>query len=289
MFTTSLKTSREVYVFPPTLWPRYPTFLAYKLIWEVGPLFYTYPVYIYVKNSFIITVVTMIIGIPMIALASYGVSKLIHPRWSRFLFLIFIGTMMVGGQVALIPNCLMMKHFPFPFSVPHIPFTNTRFPTHNFLDTYWAVILPGLYSAFSFLLFKGFFDTIPDELINAARLDGASEIGIFRRIVLPLSKPIFAVVSYFTFSGIWNSFLWPMLMLRKEKMWPLSVLLYNFQYYIFEAPPTARSAEADEAIRAGISFSGLMAVSIIQSVPVFIMFLIFREYLMTGIKIRGFK
>jgi len=80
-----------------------------------------------------------------------------------------------------------------------------------------------------------------------------------------------------------------MLTLRKEKVWPLSVLLYNFQYYIFQSPPTARTPEVDEAIRAGISFSGLMAVSIIQSIPVFIMFIIFREYLMTGIKIRGFK
>ena len=101
-------------------------------------------------------------------------------------------------------------------NIPKIPFTNLRFPSYNFINTYWAVILPAMFSAFNILLFKGFFDGIPNELINAARLDGASELSIFGRIILPLSKPVFAVVSYFTFSGAFNTFMWPLIVLKEK-------------------------------------------------------------------------
>jgi len=196
----------------------------------------------------------------------------------------------LASQVALIPSFLIIRHFPFPFmNIPKIPFTNIHFPTINFLDTYWAVILPGMYSAFNVLLFKGFFDGIPNELINAARLDGASEISIIRRIILPLSKPVFAVVSYFTFSAAWNNFMWPLITIKKNSLQPLSVFIYQFQWYLQNSPPGAQDPATERLIKSGIGYNGLMAVSIIQSIPVFIMFLIFREALMTGIKLRGFK
>jgi len=300
MFTTSLKSTREVFEFPPTLWPRSPSLKAYGLFFSVfasslkgeaaaGKISLVYPVYIYFKNSFIITGVTMLIQIPMVAIAAYSISKLITAKWNRILFLFFIGTMMIPMQISFIPNYLILRHFPFPTKIPRLPISHKPFPTYNFLNSYWAVILPSMYSAFSFILFKGFFDTIPDELINAARLDGASELGILRRIVLPLSKPILAVVAYFTFNSSWNNFIWPLIVLKERKVWPLSLILYHFQQQLFAQPPTEMDPETEKLIRAGISFSGLMAISIIQSIPVFIMFIIFREYLMTGIKLRGFK
>ena len=297
MFTTSIKPYGEVFQFPPSLWPHHPTLVCYRLFFflatgEWGPLLY--PVYVYLKNSCIITGATLAIQIPVTSLLAYAISKLYGPKWNRFLFLYCIGTLMIPASVSLIPSYLIIQHFPFPTRyIPNIPFTTIRFPTFNFFNTYWGVILPASYGAFNFLLFKGFFDGIPDELINAARLDGASELGIFRRIILPLSKPVFAVTAYFTFSTTWNSFLWPLMVLQKEDLYPLSVLIYRFQDAIQSGlgqyGSETISISLKRLLESGMGVNGIMAISVIESIPVFIMFIIFREQLMKGIKLRGFK
>ncbi|MCD6318418.1 carbohydrate ABC transporter permease, partial [Candidatus Aerophobetes bacterium] len=193
-------------------------------------------------------------------------------------------TMLIPYEISLIPTYLLLKHFPFASkSIPNIPFTNIPFPHHNFINTYWAVIFPALFSGFNFLLLKGHFDSIPDSLINAARLDGASEVGIFSRIILPLSKPVFAVVAYFTFSGIWNQFMWPLVVLTKEKSLPFSVYIYRLQMWIINCGGEYREGFPT------LDWNVTMAAAILQSIPVFIAFIIFREQLMKGIKLRGFK
>jgi len=293
MFISSIKSSREVLQFPPTFWPREPSFAPYKLIFSLtsgqwGPVMY--PFYVYLKNSFIITGVTMALQIPLTAFLAYYLSKLCSPKISRFLFLFCIGTMMLPAQIKLVPSYLIIRHFPFPFmNIPKIPLINKPFPTINFVDSYWAVILPAVYSAFNILLFKGFFDGIPDELINAARLDGASELGIFRRIILPVSKPVFAVVSYLTFSSVWNNFMWPLIVIKKNSLQPLSVFIYYVQRELQTHPLEGFDPVSESLRQAGMGYNGLMALSILQSIPVFIMFIVFREQLMTGIRLRGFK
>lgn len=297
MFTTSIKPYTEVYQFPPTLWPRNPTFASYKLIFWLfkggrGRLGFLCPIWVYIKNSFIISGGTVIMQVPITALVAYALSKLTSPRSSRILFLYFIGTMMIPISISLIPNYLIIRHFPFPTNrVPKIPFTSTPFPSINFLDTFWAVIIPSAYSAFSVLLFKGFFDTIPDEIINAARLDGASELTIFRRVVLPLSRPTFAVVIYFAFTGAWNSFLWPITVLRDETKFPINVLMYKVERVVSTLSRETALTDENwrEILQAGFGMNGVMMLAIIESIPVFIMFIILREELMKGIKLRGFK
>lgn len=294
MFATSIKSPTEVYQFPLSLWPRHPTLVAYKLFFYLsadnrwGPLLH--PMYIYLKNSCIISGGTLILGVPLTALVAYSISKLYSPKWSRLFFLYCIGTLMIPSSISLIPTYLIIKHFPFPTRhIPNIPFLGQKFPSVNFFNTYWAVILPTSYSAFNFLLFKGFFDVIPDELINAARLDGASEIGIFRRIVLPLSRPVFAVVAYFTFSGSWNNFLWPLMVLQKNELLPLSVILYRFQDALSRQNIATIDPQLRRIFNSGVGITGLMTLAIVETIPVFIMFIIFREQLMKGVKLRGFK
>jgi len=293
MFVTSIQPSYEVLRFPPALWPAHPTFTCYKLFFYLSSGswgFFQYPVKVYMKNSIIITAGIMLIQIPIISLIAYAFSKLSPPRWSGFLFLYCIGTMIIPMQVSLIPRYLLMRYFPFiTRHIPNIPFTNVPFPHHNFLDSYWAVILPSMYNPFFLLLFKGFFDTIPPELINAARLDGASELSILRRIILPVSKPVFAVVSYFSFSAAWNMFMWPLIVFQRNKLYPLSVMMYKFQNYLQSDAVAVGDPNTRRLFESGMTYNGLMAISIIQSIPVFIIFLIFREQLMTGIKLRGFK
>ena len=298
--TTSFKPMWEIYAFPPSLLPKEPTLIAWKVLGGglsditgtgIRPLTVLagQSIWLYIKNSFIITGGIVIFQVAVASLVGYSLSKLCSPKWSRVMFIFFIGTMLAPSGVSLIPKYLLLRFFPFAARyAPYIPFTTTRFPSINLTGTYWGVILPFVYSGFSVLLFKGFFDGIPDELINAARLDGSSEIGIFRRIILPLSRPVFAVVAYFTFSAAWNEFLWPLIILRgSNKLKPLSLALYEFQQTILSITPENPGQEA--ILRAGLGMNAMMAFAIVQSIPVFIMFIIFREQLMKGIKLRGFK
>lgn len=300
MFTTSIKTPEEIFTLPPTLWPKKIDFFAYRLIFQgigfgMGGL--KYPIWVYVKNSFIITGGYIFLHVPVTALAAYANSKLQRPKIARMLFLFFIGTLMVPGELTIISRYLLLYNFPFALkkSLP-IPFTNLSLPSLNMVNTYYALIVPGMFGAFHFLLFKGFFDTIPDSIIHAARVDGASELSIFRRIILPMSTPIFAVVGYFAFTAIWNNFMGPLILLKSERLYPLSLALYRFQQSIegqggMGGVPTAEIVELGVPIELAraLSWNGLMVISFIESLPVFIMFIIFREYIMKGIRLRGLK
>jgi len=218
MISTSLKPATEAMAMPPTLWPTNPTFAAWGLVLQISDIAKSVlpqPLSKYFLNSMIMTVGTMLLSIPITSLAAYAISKLIKGRASSNLFIFFIGTLLLPGIVSLIPSFLLTRNFPFPLPVaPNIPGTDTAFPTLRIWNTYWALILPAGFSAGNFLLFKGYFDSIPDSIINAARVDGGSEFNIFRRIILPMSIPVYAVVSYFTFQrhlgqftyGRWWSF-----------------------------------------------------------------------------------
>jgi len=306
-FITSLKEPWETYCFPPTWWPQKVNFLSYKVLFLVGTggmklnpfLGIHYSLWVYLKNTFIIVAGTMAVQIPVCVMVAYALSKLHSPLWNRLLFLYIIGPMLVPMVANLIPSFLLIAHFPFATkNIPNIPFTDIKFPYISLRNTYWAIILPAGYSAFNTLLLKGFFDAIPDEMINAGRLDGASELGIIRRIILPLSRPVLAVISYFTFSAAYASFLWPFIVLREGK-WPLSVYMYHLQLELSTAfLPSGTTKEetvwrvgggAQNYAAQGFGPNTIMALSIIQSIPVFIMFIIFREQLMKGIKLRGFR
>jgi len=200
---------------------------------------------------------------------------------------------MIPGKIAIVPRFLLLSHFPWPTrDVPDVPFTDLQFPAFSFVGTYWGVILPAAFSAFNFLLFKGFFDTLPTDLIEAARIDGAGELMTLRKIMLPLARPVLAVTGYFAFTGAWNDFLGPWIMLMSEQgKWPLSVALYKLQYFLMNWQPSTGSMDpaAQRLLTSGIGFNALMAIAVIESIPMFIAFLIFREQLMKGIQISGLK
>lgn len=296
MIITSLKPYHELLKLPPTWFVQKPTLYVWKLIFSpfhIADLSTGNWILVPLKNSFILAGGIIAIQVPVTAFVAYALSKLETPKWSHIMFLYFIATMLLPFEIALIPRYLLVQFFPFATRYPPlIPFTQTRFPTLNLLNTYWSVILTSAYSAFSVLLFKGHFDSVPDELINAARLDGASEFGIFSRIILPISRPVIAVVSYFCFVGAWNQFMWPLIVFKDPNMYPLTITLYKIQSrYIHE--PTSAIAEQMGKTLSGVGepmgWNLIMVASIIQAIPVFIMFLIFREELMKGIKLRGFK
>ncbi|MCB9452808.1 MAG: carbohydrate ABC transporter permease [Anaerolineaceae bacterium] len=299
MISTSFKPATEAMAMPPTLLPKEPTLAGWNLVLNMAAeakTLISQPLGVYFLNSVIMTVGTLLISIPITSMSAYATSKLLKGRSARFMFIFFIGTLMLPGIVTLIPSYLLTRNFPFPLPVaPVIPGTDTAFPTIRIWNTFLAIIIPGGFSAGNFLLFKGFFDGIPDSIINAARVDGGSEFNIFRRIILPMSIPVFAVTIYFQFSGTWDSYLWPLVVIQDSKIAPLTLairrLVDAFTYAGTTNAQTAlgQSANVSNLVDQGLSWNGLMVLGLLQAIPVFIFFIIVREYLMKGVRIQGLK
>jgi multiple sugar transport system permease protein len=300
MIVTSFKSGTEVLRTPPTWWPQESTTAAWQLVVKLlsGKLskIMGEPFGVYFLNSLFMTGMVLLIGLPVTSFAAYATSKLVRGRGSRYLFLFFIGTLMVPFAVTLIPSFLLTRNFPFALPVaPTNPLTGEPFPVLRIWNTPWAVIVPALFDAFSFLLFKGFFDTIPDSVIQAARVDGGSEFNIFRRIVLPMSIPVYAVAAWGMFNGVWDNFLWPALVLADEHKYPTSVAIYNIMNRLTASGATdagralGRAQAMKELLASGLSWNGLMVLGLLQTIPMFGMFLVCREYLLKGIRVRGLK
>lgn len=298
MLVTSLKSAPEIMRLPPTLFPQEPTLKAWELVFQITAQndLLKQPLSQYFLNSCLMAFGTLALSLPVTAFAAYANSKLQKGRGARYSFLFFIGTLMVPAAVTLIPSFLLVRNFPFPLpQVPNIPGTETPFPVLRTWNTAWAVIIPGVFNAFNFLLFKGFFDTIPNSIIQAARVDGGSEFNIFRRIVFPMSIPVFAVAAYMQFSGVWDSFMWPLLVIQDPARAPMSVAIYNLVNAFSSSGTTSSGGAfaASERIRqlqeAGLSWNGLVVLGILQTIPIFIMFMVSRNYLLKGVKIRGLK
>lgn len=305
MLVLSITPARETISPTPVLWPQEPTLAAWRLVLDVATRtsmdtevrdLMRHPFHVYFGNSLFMTLTTLAISLPVTSLAAYANSKLQRGPIARWSFLFFIGTLMVPGVVTLIPAFLMTRNFPFPLPTPPlIPGTTTPFPTIRIWDTPWAVIIPGVFSAFNFLLFKGFFDTIPDSIIQAARVDGGSEFNIFRRIVFPMSIPVYAVAAWLQFGGVWDSYLWPLVVFQSPEKIPTSVAISNLMTRFIQSGSTspeqvmAQTESMREILEAGLSWNGLMVLGLLQTIPIFIMFIICREYLMRGIRIRGLK
>lgn len=305
MMALSVTPAEETLSPTPVLIPEEPTLTAWKLVYQTttdkqrGKLetsFLRRPFAVYFRNSLFMTLMTMGLSLPITAMAAYANSKLMRGRIKRFSFFFFIGTLMIPGVVTIIPSFLLARHFPFPTTeVPTMPGSDQEFPHVVLWNTPWAVIIPGVFNAFNFLLFKGFFDTIPNSIIQAARVDGGSEFNIFRRIILPMSVPVFAVTAWIQFGAVWEQYLWPLVVIQDGNKQPVTVAVAELVEKFTQSDVTsAEQAIADDPVvremrEAGLSWNGLMVLGILQAFPVFLMFIICREYLMKGIRVRGFK
>ncbi len=249
MFSNAFKPTAEIYRFPPSLLPRSWDPANFRLIWQVFP----FPKYF--KNTLIIALGTLLLQISVSSMAGYALSKL-RPAFGRVVLLAFLSTLMVPSVAYLIPQFLNIRSLP----ILHI----------SLFNSYWAIWLPAAASAFNIFLFKGFFDDIPDELVEAARVDGASALQIFLRIVLPLSRPVLAVVAIFTFTGSWNDFLWPLLVIQDPNKQPISVALYYLN-------------------TSNVQWNAMMAGLLITALPPIMAALIFQRQLVRGIAFTGLK
>lgn len=202
--STSLKLEQFVFASPPQWWPTPFTLSHYYNVLTRIP----FPRYFF--NSVVVAGATTIGQVFLNTLAAYAFAKLPFPGRDRIFFLLLLG-LMVPFQVNIIPLYRMMAIF-------------------HWLDSFAALIIPNLTSIFGIFLMRQFLASIPDELLDAARIDGASELGVFWRIVLPLSLPGIATLVIFTFMGAWNDFLWPRLVTSSETMFTLPVGLAQLQF-----------------------------------------------------------
>lgn len=244
MIFASVKPRGESVAYPPQLLPQNPTFDYYV------ELFVTLDFGRYLVNTLAIVVICMV-GLLLMAAAGYGFAKFSFPGRDALFFLVLV-TMMIPGQVTMIPSYLIING---------MGLTNTLI----------GIALPMLVSGFSVFLFRQFMLTIPTEVLEAARVDGAGEWRIFLRIVLPMSGPILAVQVVLTFIAGWNSFLWPLIIASDQKLYTLSVGLSLLNQQIATNP------------------SLQMAASTLMVVPILIVFVIFQRYVVQGFALSGLK
>lgn len=244
MLTTSLKPQRESIDFPPTVVPQDPTFEWYlRLFTELD--FGTY-----LRNTVIVVAIGFV-GLLFMAMAGYAFAKFDF-RGKRGLFFIVLATMMIPIQVTMIPTYLILNG---------LKLTNTLV----------GIALPTLVGGFSIFLFRQFMSTIPTEMLEAARLDGAGEFRIFWQIVLPMSRPILAVQVVLTFIAGWNSFLWPLIIASDQKLYTLSVGLSLLNQQLAVNP------------------SLQMAAASVMVLPILLVFIVFQRYVMQGFALSGLK
>lgn len=244
MISSSFKPENEVLMVPPTLFPENPTIENYI------NLFQSMNFGIYLRNTLIIVLLSFV-GLLLNAMAGYGFAKF-EFKGREKIFYIVLATMMIPGQVTMIPVYLLLNEM-------------------GLTNTMAGIILPGLAAAFSIFLFRQFMTTIPTDLIEAARLDGAGEFYIFFKLIIPIAKPIFAVQGILTFIGAWNSFLWPLIIANDESLYTLSVglQLLKGQY--------------------ANNFALQMAGASFMVVPIIIIFSFFQKYIVEGFTMSGLK
>lgn len=246
MLSASFKSLREVIQVPPTWLPRDPSFANYAEVFRQQPFFGRF-----ILNSAIVAGATVASVLFTSSLAGYAFAKFRFPG-KNLLFVFVLSTMMIPFQIRMVPLFVMMSQW-------------------GLVDSYAGLILPGLVEAFGIFLMRQFIASIPSELLDAARIDGASEPGIFFRIVLPLIQPALSALAIFTLIGNWESFLWPLLITNSESMRTLPIGLAMFAGRYLER------------------FDLEMAAATIAILPMALAFFLLQRRFVEGITLTGLK
>jgi multiple sugar transport system permease protein len=247
MVNASLMSAGEIQAQPPVWFPAEPRFSNYSRLLDVMPLPTLY------GNSLFVTSATTAGVLLTSSLAGYAFAKYEFPGKS-LLFMAILATMMVPAFVTLIPVFFVVRQF-------------------GWINTYQGLIVPGMISAYGIFLMRQFISTLPDELLDAARIDGASEPRIYVAIVLPLIAPALATLGTFTFIGSWNAFLWPLLIINDRALQTLPLGLNNLRTFAAEA----RNLDL------------LMAGTTLSVLPSLILFVFLQRYFIRGIALTGLK
>lgn len=245
MLSGAFKPVSEIVRVPPTFLPQAPTLDSFRTVLFDAPYFTWY------RNSLVVAIATTALCLATSSLGGYIFAKFEFPLKGP-IFAAILATMMIPFPVLLIPNYLIANKL-------------------GLLNSLWALILPGVVSAFGVFLIRQFVAGIPNDLIEAARLDGASEWSIFARIVVPLVRPALAALGVFTFLASWNDYLWPLVAINDLEKSTIPLALSYFSN--------------SHATR----FDLVMAAAAMAVIPVLIVFLIFQRHIVKALVLAGMK
>lgn len=245
MVISSLKLNKDVFSIPMKWWPDKFQWENYALIWKKLPLF------TFFFNTAKLTIITTVIQLMTSCLAAYGFTKMKF-KGRDIIFLMYVTTIAVPWQVYMIPQFILVSKM-------------------GLNDSHLGLILMQAFSAFGVFLIRQFYISIPDELCEAARIDGLNEFGIFRKIVFPLGKPAMATLAIFTFTNVWNDFMGPLIYLKTKelKTIQLGIRMFISQY--------------------GADYAWIMAASVCSLIPVVIVFLSCQKFFVEGVASSGIK
>lgn len=260
MLSASLEPIGQIFAWPPHWIPSHATLNNYTSFLSGSS-----SVGRWLLNSMFVSVTVTVLQVFLSALAAYAFAKRRFPG-RNVIFFLFLGTMMFPGAIMFIPNYIVLKHIPL-FGGNSL----AGMGGHGWLNSFWGLIIPAAISPFDIFLLRQFMKSIPDELLDAARMDGAREFMIFRRIVLPLCKPALAAVSIFTFGYFWQDYLWPLIVINSPNLYTLPLGLGQF----------VQQHNAQWGL--------LMAGSVISLLPVIVVFLIFQRHFIEGVSMSGLK
>ena len=245
MVVSSLKTNNDVFTIPIQWLPDPVVWENYLDIWRKSEMS------TWLLNTMIISVAVTVLQVFTGSFAAYGFAKVRFPG-RNLLFLAYIATIAVPWQSYMIPQFIL-------FSKLHLS------------DTLWSIVALQAFGAFGVFLMKQYYESIPDELLDAARIDGMSEYGIWRRIMLPLSVPAIASLSLLTLVTTWNDYLGPLIYLRSHSLWTIQIGLKTF----------VNSYNAE--------YSLIMTGSVLSVLPIAVIFLLGQRYFVEGIATTGLK
>lgn len=245
MFTTSLKGEAAYMAQPPEMFPADPTFSNFQ------QLFANPNMLRWIFNSLFVALSVTGLNLVFATLAGYAFAKMTFPG-RRWMFWLYLATMMVPFQVTLFALFQLMA-------------------TIGWVNTYWALIVPAMALPYNVFLMRQFMQSLPNEILDAGRIDGCNELQLVRWVVVPMSTNGLAVIGIFTFITTWNNFLWPLVVLNTESMRTLPIALSTFQ----------STNETDYGL--------LMAGGVLMAIPMFMIFFAFQRYFLQGVTFGGLK
>jgi multiple sugar transport system permease protein len=259
MISTSLKPADQLFTVPPTWIPRELSWDTYARAMGAGNFGR------YALNSLVMAAAQTVSNVTLAGLAGYAFARLRFPGRGQ-LFVLVLATLMVPYQVTIIPLFVIVRHVPLFGGNDLLGQGGV-----GWMNSYWGLIVPGAVSAFGIFLLRQFFQTLPAELEDAARIDGAGELRIFAQIMLPLATPAVATLAIFSFQSGWNAFLWPLLVTSTDDMRTIQVGLTVFvQQY-------------------STQWGQLMAATVVATVPIIAVFAAGQRLLVRGIAFTGLK
>jgi multiple sugar transport system permease protein len=245
MFLSALKPANEIFVNPPIL------ISSHYSLANFGRVFQQAPFGRYLFNSFMVSAVVTVAGLIFHSMSGYALARLEFPG-RNFLFIGILSTLMVPFYTILIPLAVIVRHL-------------------GWMNTYWALIIPAIPHAFGIFWLRQFFLGLPRDLEDAARIDGASRVGIFLFVALPLARPVLAALAVFFFLANWDAFLWPLIATSRPEM---RVVQVGIQAYTGEH---------------GNAWELIMAASLIAILPTLFLFFLLQRFIVASARMTGLK